>query len=600
MSDLVPVMQPSALDPAIGTPHDEIKEKVNFWHSRMESQLKKFNGWADFWRLMKPPRAGDLSGFANPQVTETTRATEAIATFFYRALTSAQPNFSFTSFNPNVTQESLWTSETTVAWQMTASNYRRKLMKACRSVALMGTVAVEEPWVVNMPYWEGTDFVPRSLLQVAFDPLVFDISMSSWHAVIDYVTEEQLRDLYRKMPEVWDKAAIESAITSSANAKSISPEVNSRLASAGYQTYSGSSAAVSHIYELVTYYGCVKADDTYSEWTVGTVNGLATIRAHKSPYKRRNFVFGHCNEFEMEPYGYGVGRFAENQQPEMNSNRGRMHDTVTFSLFNMWLANRAANIKSSQLKAKPWGMVEVDGDIEASLKAIRPQLEGINYGLQIEQLLKTEFRSTTGASDNLQAIVTQASATESSIAQTEAVRRLSVMAEIFSEPVLREHVAKMHENNMTFLDQPFSIAVSGNPKPLRVYPSDLAPDIEVQTKVVTDKDFRPQRNKDLLQFLQVVTSIRNQNPQMGQVNLAPFVEEFARGVGMNPKNVWQAVPMIPGVTTDGGQGGQTPQPNAMDRMKQMSDSMAGVRSNAGELGAGAHNDATSNLAGAYA
>ena len=212
--------------------------------------------------------------------------------------------------------------------------------------------------------------------------------------------------------------------------------------------------------------------------------------------------------------------------------------------------------------------------------------------------MKTEFRATTGASDNLQAIVTEATATESSIAQTEAVRRLSVIAEIVSEPLLREHITKMHENNMTFLDQPFSIAVTGRPDGIRIYPNDLAIDVDVQTKIVTDKDFRPQRNKDLLQFLQVVTSIRNQNPQMGQINLEPFVEEFARGIGMNPKHVWSAIPQLPGVTTPGG----APQGTMPDAMQRLRDSVGAavaggnVRSNAGEMGAAAHQDALAGVA----
>src|SRR5437764_1016765 len=116
------------IDPELKDPHLEIKEKVDFWHSRLSSQLSRFNGMADFWRLLKPQRPADLSGFANPQVTETTRATEAIATFLYRAMTSANPNFQLLSSNPTVTQESLWASEQTIAWQQTATNYRRKLL----------------------------------------------------------------------------------------------------------------------------------------------------------------------------------------------------------------------------------------------------------------------------------------------------------------------------------------------------------------------------------------------------------------------------------------------------------------------------------------
>lgn len=569
-------------------PHLEIKEKVDFWHTRLANQLSRFNTYADFWRLIKPPRPGDLSGFANPQVTETTRATEAIATFLYRAMTSAQPNFQFISKNPLVSQEDLWTAEQVVVWQQTATNYRRKLMRACRSVALFGTVAVEEPWVVNMPYFEATDFIPRSLLQVAFDPLCFDIAQSSWHAVVDFVTADQLRMMAVKMPQVWDRDAIETAIESSADKKNLSPELMGRLSNAGYSSYVGTSQT-SSIMQLVSYYGLLKDDKSCTEWCVATVNDLATIKFTQSPYRRRPFTFGHLNEFEMEPYSYGVGRIAEGSQPEINSNRGRMHDTITFSLFNQWLIDRAANIKQGQMRIKPWGVIEVEGDPDSKIKALRPQLEGVNFGLQLEAMMKTEFRSTTGASDNLQAMVTEASATEASIAQTEAIRRLSVISEILSEALLREHTSKMHENNGIFIGEPFSIAATG-----RVYPSDLAVDIEVVTKVVTDKDFRPQRNKDLLQFLQVVTSIRSQNPQLGQVNLQPFVEEFARGVGMNPKSVWSQVnSMLPMMGTESP--GNIP-PTAMDQAAQNMQMAESVRGRAGELGQAARSSAEENYA----
>lgn len=577
-------------------PHLEIKEKIDFWHARLQGNLSRFNTYADFWRLNRPSRSADLSGFANPQLTETLRATEAIATFFYRAMTSAQPNFQFITSNPYVSEEDLWVAEQVVAWQQTATQYRRKLLKACRSVALFGTVGIEQPWVVNMPYFESTDFLPRSLLQMAFDPLSFDIGLSSWHAVIDYVTSDQLRALGRKMPDVWDQDAIDKAVVSGQDTKTISPEIQSRMTTAGYNTYSGYSKP-SNLMQLVTYYGLLKNDDSGQEWCVATVNDNVTVKFHANVYKRRPIAFGHLTEFELEPYAYGVGRIAEQTQPEMNSNRGRMHDTITFSLFNQWLVNRAANLKTSQMKIKPWQAVEVDGDPDTMIKALRPQLEGVNFGMQLENMMKQEFRGATGATDNLQALVTQASATESSIAQTEAVRRLSVQAEIFSEPMLREHVSKMHENNLTFLDKAFSIAATGIYDNIKVYPADLATDVEVQTKIVTDKDFRPQRNKDLLQFLQVVTSIRSQNPQLGQVNLQPFVEEFARSVGMNPKTVWQAVPQLPGVVSPAG---GPAIPGVMDRLAQGVQQAESVRSVGGQLGAGAHASAAQELAGAAA
>ena len=130
------------------------------------------------------------------------------------------------------------------------------------------------------------------------------------------------------------------------------------------------------------------------------------------------------------------------------------------------------------------------------------------------------------------------------------------------------------------------------PNGIKVYPADLALDVEVQTKIVTDKDFRPQRNKDLLSFLQVATSIRNVDPRLGQVDLRPFVEEFARGVGMNPTKVWSQLPMIPGVTMPG------QAPTAMDRVGQAAAQAQGVRGMAGELGQAAHASAQQQFSAA--
>jgi len=594
----------AVIAPLKGKAHYEIKEKIDYWHSRLVAQLYRFNTYADFWRLVKPPRSGSLDGFANPQVTETTRATEAIATFLHRALTSAQPNFQLLSHNPLVSQEQLYKSETVLEWQKTVTQYPRKLLKGLRSCALMGTVGVEEPFVSNRPYFEATDFIPRSLLQVAFDPLAIDISQSGWHAFIDFVTEDTLKQLALNSPDVYDPQVIQHVLDSAKQYGNMTPEVINRLAAAGYYSFTGgpTTANVSHVFYMVTYYGPLDENELPpgQEWKVVTINDLHVIAAHASPFKRRPVNFAHLNEFELEPYGYGVGRVAESLQPEINSNRGRMHDTITFSLFNMWIASRMANIKTSQLRIKPWGVVETD-DADG-LKPIRPQLEGVNFGVTLEKLMKDEFRATTGATDNLQALVTEATATESSIAQSEAVRRLSVMAEIIAEPLVRDHLSKMHENNQTFLDQPFWIASTGpDLAPQRVFPSDIAQDAQVIIKIVTDKDFRPQRNKDLLQFLQTVTSIRTANPQLGQVNLLPFIGEFARSIGIDPKTVFLAAPppmSLMGSGSPPGPGSAGTPPTAMDQVGTSLATAESMRGNAGELGAAAKGQSQMSMAGA--
>jgi hypothetical protein len=92
-----------------------------------------------------------------------------------------------------------------------------------------------------------------------------------------------------------------------------------------------------------------------------------------------------------------------------------------------------------------------------------------------------------------------------------------------------------------------------------------------------------------------VTSIRSQNPQLGEINLQPFVEEFARSVGMNPKQVWSVVPRLPGMP---GQAGGPVIPGVMDKMAGQMKQAEGVRSMAGELGAMANQGATQELAAA--
>jgi len=47
---------------------------------------------------------------------------------------------------------------------------------------------------------------------------------------------------------------------------------------------------------------------------------------------------------------------------------------------------------------------------------------------------------------------------------------------------------------------------------LQIFPEDMAYDLDFKVKIVTDKDFRPNRLKMLIQAIQIFTSIRNELP----------------------------------------------------------------------------------------
>jgi hypothetical protein len=100
--------------------------------------------------------------------------------------------------------------------------------------------------------------------------------------------------------------------------------------------------------------------------------------------------------------------------------------------------------------------------------------------------------------------------------------------------------------------------------------------------------------------MQTFLSIRSAlTPQTLGV-VAPFLIEFARDVGVDPKLVAQALMiqppplMPPGAPGSGGQ----PQGNAMDQVGNSMASAESMRSNAGELGAASKGQSQVSMAGA--
>ena len=81
----------------------------------------------------------------------------------------------------------------------------------------------------------------------------------------------------------------------------------------------------------------------------------------------------------------------------------------------------------------------------------------------------------------------------------------------------------------------------------------------------------------------------------------PFIGEFARSIGIDPKTVFQAIaPMLPGIGAaglPGGQGGPG-QPTAMDQVGSALGNAESMRSQAGGLGAAARGQSQVSMAGA--
>lgn len=506
-------------------------DEVRHWETNVARHLDDFNIFASTWRLDIPQRSSSLGAYSNTRTAETTRATETLCTSIFRMMTAQDPNFGLYAMRDDVTEDHLARHEAVLRTQHRRIFYKRKLLKAVRSMVLFGTTPVEIPWWMDQAngktYFEGTDFVPLSLLQFAFDPSCPEIKQSDYKTPMWFISAARLRAMAKGAPGVWDQKAVEDAIEECKDASKVNKRIADRLQKAGYQITEAKTLI------MTTRWGV--DPETGASMRATCINEKYLVAYHPNPFEhgRDPFLISSMIDFELEPYGYGVGNLGKRMQAEMDSNRNRNNDLMTFSQWHMWKAARSSGLKMTDLRMVPFKIIQLDET--GSLEPLRPDLTALKPGLEHEERIKGDFRAVTGATDNLQAEQTQATATEASITQNEAVRRIAVIAELAAEELVREYVELSIKNNAQLLDEPIWANITGEGSPMMILPGQLRKEIGVECKITTDKDFRPERTRRLIEALQILTNIRQQIP--GNVDITPLIQEIMRDFGINPKKV---------------------------------------------------------------
>src|SRR3990167_738830 len=556
---------------------DEVMDKVHVWETQMNRFFLEYNEAANSWRMI--PRTSLTQkprGLFNSKSGETNRAVNTLATLWFRMLTAADPFYEarkmgLNEFGLEMTEDDLFAVEGILGRQLLEAQFKRKFLKALRSLALFGTVIVEAPFVSKKNI-EYTDFVFRSMLQTGFDPYVFDLDNSDYIFTIDYPTKYALRQLYFRSPEVWDKGSIERAISSMeismGNTKFTTDSysrITQRKQRAGY------SQVDNNVFETVNYHGKLdtsnralqnywesegRQDDILdNDFTIGILSAEEVIRLHATPFGTWHHLFktAHNNEFELEPVGYGVGKIGKKAQRELDVTTSRMNNALMMALYGMWKVSKYAGLKSSQLNIKPFNLIELE-DIN-QLEQLKMDLNMIAQALAMQGVLKEDFRTTVGAHTNLQAQITKATATEASLTQTEAIRGNSVIAELIAETLVRDFLMTSHINNTELLDtEIFTEVIGMQPIQMEAYRRvqatkmrgynrfNLLKNVGFVIKVVSDKDFRPDRIQKLLEVLNLATSIRNVLPEVMNV-VRPTFSELFRALGMDPRELNKPIPI---------------------------------------------------------
>lgn len=554
---------------------DEVMDKERSWERAMSVFFSEYQEFCNSW-AMRPSarRSKKPRGLFNSRSGETNRSTNTLASLWFSMLTANDPFFEVVRTGlredyQEISEEELYGTEQVLLRQLLFSKFKKKLIKSLRSVALMGTIIIEEPFV-SIPLgdyrkrFEYTDFLFRSLLQTGFDPHVFDLDYSDYIFTIDYLTKYQLRNLANSNEDIWDREFIEKSIFDGENPgvadgnfeSEVFHRIQERKSRAGY------SQVDFELYENINYHGRIDvtnrviqnyweslnidSDIRFNDFSIGLINGNQVIRLHRTAFGTWKHLFKTAtyNEFELEPLGYGVGRLGQKIQRELDSTQSRAHDALMLGVYMMMKVGKYAGIKKEQLTINPFGFIEID-DVE-QLQQLKVDLNAVVQSLAVQGLLKEDFRAITNATANLQAIATKATATEATLTQSEAMRGGSVVAQILAETFIREHLETMHINNLYFLDNPIKVLMGGQSfNDVGEFDRNNLPiNVGVLVKVVTDRDYRPERLAAILREIELTTNIRQTIPPEIALNvIAHLYKETFRALGLDPRIITKKVPM---------------------------------------------------------
>lgn len=511
---------------------NELRGKIEDYESSMSNFVEEANNGADMYCIRPPKKKSNT--FSNPRLPEMHRAVEALATTGVRMMTAQDPYLDLRLMDFDVPDENLYIVQKTLEAQLKITQYKAYLTKAFRSLIPFGTVFVEEPfeWVNVNPFGRRmpvTRFLPRSILQMGFDRSSIDIQFCDWVYTNDIISRGRLEFMAKNdaIQNAWIPSNIQKALDDKSD--EMNYFITKRLQSANYNN---NASKTTESKEIVMYQGKLDTLNDGREYICSLVNRKYLVKFVANPDQtgNRNFRIAKWIDFEAEPLGQGLVRLLGRNHRAMDANRQKTQDMLSFGTYNIWIKSATAGINSQDFVLRPNKIITAS-DINGMKQLITDTSAALS-GIKLEEILKQDFRNASGATDTLQASVTEATASEVAIVQNEAMRRLSVYIENIAETLGRDHFVKMHNNNRMNLAEPFVISTDKGPR--KVYPKDLNIDVDVVCKIVTDKDFRPKRNEQIMAGITALTSIRQENSERYQIDTIPLYKEYFRNLDMNP------------------------------------------------------------------
>lgn len=492
------------------------------------------------------------------------RAVTTTAILQYRMMTAADPFFEARPLSLNANYDDVETIKHVWLTQIKYSKYRANLLRAAHFRPLFGSVICQEDYrEIGVSHFGRripvTTLTPRVMDQVMFDRAATSFDEADWVATADVTSKHELRRLAQEAKDLgapWNAKALEAAANDEENNNTINFRVLERIRRSGFSI----DDAFAKKKEIVMYYGKLDCLSDGIEYVAALINRKYLVRFHANNFQhgKRGFRLSKWIDFD-HPLGYGLGQLLGGQHKSMDANRQKAQDMASFNAYGM-TKRRKNSVSDEDLVIAPLQIIDVDNmDDLMPYQTGNSGQEGI---MALDEVLKQEFRVAANASDTMQAIATDATATGAALAQDAAMRANSVMAETAADSLVREHLEVNHANNCQNIRAPFNINKAGITK--RVYPAQMMIDLEIEAKCSTDKDFQPKRLEKLIQTLQVLTSTKSNHPDQMQISILPLVKGIASMLDVNPNEVIMqpgpmGMPAMPGLSAGDmlGMGGQT-------------------------------------------
>jgi hypothetical protein len=506
---------------------DEVIGKIKKYENKMSYRLARWVEAAELYQG-KTSTANNNSKISNNS-PELFKSIRAIRNMMMRMILGTKPSFSLVA-NDVIGYEHpdrLIKAEHFVQQQMGLANFPVGLAAAIDSMLLYGTVAVHNPYEPVRASYLGkkqyvTQFRPLSLINCAFSMDSYNISECGWVALSDVQSKKELSKLLSYDPDgkIYDKAEIAKCQEQNDYAPEVNTWVTQRLAWQGYlnQRFEGGI-------ERVTYYGpldCIGEGYDGADYCVEIVNREFIIRAEEYTGLRPVRIAA-INNLPPEPLGNGMGDMFRPILGEIDEAKSAMLNMITLAGASMFRMQKDITDEDAEFYIRQFGIARTQNPLEP----IGPNPSNLTAVAQFMQDRIQTYRQASGATDTLQALVTgdQATATATSLAMNEAVRNVSLLAELCAPYLHRDYVKQILENAQKYNTEPMVVPIGGIPA--EILPSELLIDVNVDVNTSTDQDFRPAKLMRMREGLQVGAMFGQSLAAIGKkFNPGPVLTEY--------------------------------------------------------------------------